>query len=76
MTLTENAQNYVNELTPLVKKYAEIYGANWRENLSSEKVAQIEKIILEEKTRRQRKKGRKFARCQYFNTIICSMACF
>lgn len=26
MTLTENAQNYVNELTPLVKKYAEIYG--------------------------------------------------
>ena len=32
------------------KKYAEIYGANWRENLSSEKVAQIEKIILEEKS--------------------------
>lgn len=31
------------------KKYAEIYGANWRENLSSEKVEQIEKIILEEK---------------------------
>ena len=26
MTLTENAQNYVDELTPLVKKYAEIYG--------------------------------------------------
>lgn len=31
------------------KKYAEIYGANWSENLSSEKVVQIEKIILEEK---------------------------
>ena len=26
MALTENAQNYVDELTPLVKKYAEIYG--------------------------------------------------
>ena len=32
------------------KKYEEIYGVNWRENLSSEKVTQIEKIIAEEKS--------------------------
>lgn len=26
MALTENTQNYIDELTPLVKKYAKIYG--------------------------------------------------
>ena len=31
------------------KKYAEIYGENWRDNLSSEKVEQIEEMIEIEK---------------------------
>ena len=31
------------------KKYVEIYGENWRENLSSQKVLQIEELIQIEK---------------------------